>query len=86
MRAKATTRSPAGPPRARQQAARSKPAAPPAPKYFSYNDEKSVDGYFSSKLSKSIENLSKSTDMLRLSKSANAPAKTNGTHPPRKKT
>lgn len=50
----------------------------PAQNFFSHNEQKSIDSYFSSKLSRSIENLTKSTDMLKLSKSANAPAKTNG--------
>ena len=54
------------------------PSRPKSPKFFSHNSKKSIDGYFSAKLSQSINNLTKSTDMLRLSKSANAPAKTNG--------
>ena len=37
-----------------------------------------MDAYFSSKLSKSIESLTQSTDSLRLSKSSNAPSKTLG--------
>lgn len=71
-RTKDATRTVTGPTR------RKEPVAPPPKTYFSHNQKDCIDGYFSSKLTKSIENLTKSTDMLKLSKSSNAPAKTNG--------